>query len=279
MVLAIALCGCHQQSPTVSASGAAVKTGLSVGFDRNEYPGDTTMDGLRKDFNFAGYWLTPPPGETENSWVGKRPYLRQQGWGFLVLANGKVDAEILAAQRAGTNPGDLGRKDAAAAVASAKSEGFPAQTILFLDQEEGGALLTEQADYLLGWTEAVSATGYRAGIYASGQPVPAGGGKTIDTIRDVRARVQQGHLHPVAAFGYQDACPPAPGCTLKPKPLSDSGSMDLSVWQYAQSPRRPEITKSCAKTYATDDNCYAPGFPDIFVDLDAANSTDPSNGR
>jgi hypothetical protein len=61
--------------------------------------------------------------------------------------------------------------------------------------------------------------------------------------------------------------------------LSEAGEPDLIVWQYAQSPRRPENTKACAKTYAVDGNCYAPGFPTIFIDLDAASSADPSSGR
>jgi hypothetical protein len=80
-------------------------------------------------------------------------------------------------------------------------------------------------------------------------------------------------------FDAQDACPPAPGCVLAPKPLSASGTTELVAWQYAQSPRRPEITKSCGATYAADGNCYAPGFPTVFLDVDAAESGDPSKGR
>ena len=63
---------------------------------------------------------------------------------------------------------------------------------------------------------------------------------------------------------------------LKPK---DSGIMDASVWQYAQSPRRAEITKSCAATYASDNQCYAGVSPDLFLDLNLADSPDPSHGR
>jgi hypothetical protein len=168
---------------------------------------------------------------------------------------------------------------------AARHEGFPAQTILFLDQEEGGGLLDEQAAYLLAWTEAMATSGFRAGVYASGQPVPASHGKTITTIEDIRGRVESGKLHPVAFFDAQDACPPAPGCTLHPKPLASSGEMEMSpggplvVWQYAQSPQRKEITKACTATYAKDGNCYAPGFNDVFLDMDAANSPDPSHGR
>ncbi|HEX7157440.1 MAG TPA: hypothetical protein VF214_00390 [Edaphobacter sp.] len=49
--------------------------------------------------------------------------------------------------------------------------------------------------------------------------------------------------------------------------------------QYAQSPRRPELTRACAKTYAGDGNCYAADLPGIYLDLSLATSDDPSHGR
>jgi hypothetical protein len=308
----LAVCGCSRGRSTVSAAAprpaaevdpnAKVEPNAKVdpsigsvaggyrGFDRNDYPGDATMAALHNTFAFTGYWLTNPPGENANSWLGKRALLRQQGWGFLVLANGHLDAEILKANKLGTTPANLARKDAALAVSAARSEGFPAHTILFLDQEEGGNLLAEQAAYLLTWTEAVAASDYRPGVYASGQPVPngpprAGKAQTSTTIGDIRSRVNAVHLHEIAIFDAQDACPPAPGCTVQAKPLSASGEpilnagSELVAWQYAQSPRRPSLTKSCAKTYAADGNCYAPGFPTTFLDMDLASSADPSHGR
>jgi hypothetical protein len=237
------------------------------------------MAAMHNTFAFAGYWLTNPPGEDANSWTGKRAVLRQQGWGFLVLANGRLDAEIVKAEKRGVSPAELARKDAAVAVNAAKAEGFPPRAILFLDQEEGGRLLAEQAAYLLAWTEAVAASDYRAGVYASGQPVSDSPGKTITTIDDIRSQVRAGHLHEIAMFAAQDACPPAPGCTVHAKPLASSGEPDLTAWQYSQSPRRPEITAACASTYASDGNCYAPGFPGTFLDMDLAGSADPSHGR
>lgn len=267
---------------TQAAAGASpspTPAGTFVGFDRNDYPGDDTMASMRKVFSFTGYWLTNPPGENANTWAGKRGVLRSQGWGFLVLANGKLDAEILKAKKSGTSPAALGKRDASSAVAAARHEGFPAQTILFLDQEEGGRLLEEQAAYLLAWTEAVASSNYRPGVYASGQRVQDDPGVWIDTIEDIRARVKKGGLHEVAIFNALDQCPPSPGCTLHAKPLSAAPDLNLTAWQYSQSPRRPEITQSCGATYATDGNCYAPGFPQIFLDMDAADSADPSHGR
>jgi hypothetical protein len=270
-----ALLGCGGIAYVVAGASAHE----AVGFDCNEYPGDATMAAMHRQFAFTGYWLTKPPGDDSNTWIGKRMLLRQQGWGFLVLANGRLEEEILSAQEHGTPPGDLGRRDAAVAVAAAKREGFPAKTIIFLDQEEGGRLTDPQAGYLLGWTETVAATTFRPGVYASGERVEDSPGAWIDTIEDIRDRVKKGGLHEVAIFDAQDRCPPAPGCTVQAKPLAEAGEPDLVAWQYSQSPRRPSLTKSCAKTYAADGNCYATGFPNVLLDIDAARSSDPSNGR
>ena len=269
-------------------AGTSVGGGY-VGFDRNDYPGDALLPALRRHFAFAGYWLTDPPGETGNSWVGKRAAVRAAGFGFLVLANGKLDAEILKAGKAGTGPEALGRRDAALAVAAARREGFPAGTIVFLDQEQGGRLLAEQAAYLLAWTEAMAKSGYAPGVYGSGQPVddgpkPGGGRATITTAEDIRARVKAGGLHEVVLWVAQDACPPANGCVAQPPPIEASGTAGAAVWQYAQSPRRPEITKACARSYAPDGKCYVPGssgpeFKGMDVDLDLARTADPSRGR
>ena len=263
--------------------------GRSVGFDRNLYPGDDRLAELHHSFSFAGYWLTPPPGETANSWAGKRGVLRAAGFGFLVLANGRLEKEIL---KAGGAPDALGRADAAVAIAAARREGFPKATILFLDQEEGGRLTGPQMQYFFGWTEAVAASEYKAGAYVSGEPVADGPGKTISTALAIRETVANSHvgvdkakrafgnLHDVALWVYEDACPPAPGCVIAAAPALDASGIGNAVaWQYAQSPRRPDRTVSCAQTYAADGMCYAGATRDLFVDLDTAASDDPSHGR
>ena len=255
-----------------------------AGFDRNLYPGDDRLAQLHQHFAFAGYWLTPPPEETMNTWTGKRAVLRSAGFGFLVLANGKLDKEI---KDDDLGPEQLGRKDAAAAIAAAHREGFPDKTILFLDQEEGGRLLPEQAEYLLAWTEAVAASPFKPGAYLSGQPAPDGNGPdgkpaTITTAEDVRQQIAAKHLHPVTFWVAQDTCAPAgpaPGCVLPPPAIQQSGTPGADIWQYAQTPRRPDLTKSCSKTYAPDNNCYAGATPHLFLDLNVATSPDPSHGR
>lgn len=250
-----------------------------LGFDRNDYPGDQALPALRRTFAFVGYWLNNPPGKQQNDWRGRRDVLRRQGFGFLVLFNGRLDAEIVKARKSGTAAAALGKGDAAAAIAAAQREGFPKSTILFLDQEEGGRLLPEQAGYLFAWTEAVARSGYRPGVYASGQPVNEGHGHTITTAEDIRAHVAAQHLHEIALWIAQDACPPSNGCTLEPPPMAASGTPDAVVWQYAQSPRRRAITAACAQSYAADGNCYVAGSPGVFLDLDSASSQDPSHGR
>jgi glycoside hydrolase-like protein len=258
-----------------------------IGFDANEYPGDDLLPALRKQFAFTGYWLNNPPGADHNPWAGKRDILLRNGFGFLVAANGRLDKEILKAQKSGKKPATLGAEDAAFAVAAALREGFPARTILFLDQEEGGRLLPEQAEYLLGWTEGVARTTYRPGVYASGQPVddgkgPGGRPATITTIQDIRAHVTAAHLHEIAFWVAQDACPPAPGCVIDSAqpPVPDlSGTLDADAWQFAQSPRRKSFTKACGATYSRDGNCSAPGLPQFDLDLNASASPDPSHGR
>jgi hypothetical protein len=297
---ALGLTACHGGSPdapvaakpSVESRLAALEqtvpanaNGEYVGFDRNGYPGDNRLVELHQSFAFAGYWLNNPPGETKNNWVGKRQKLRDAGFGFLVLWNGRIEAEIKRATAKGGLTADaLGKNDAAAAIAAAKREGFPAQTILFLDQEEGARLTPVQDAYFFGWTEAVAASGFRPGAYVSGKPAPDGngpGGKpvTITTAQNVKDEVAARHLHPVVLWVVQDQCPPAPGCTLQAAKVRDSGTIDAEVWQYALTPREPELTRACVQTYAKDGSCYAGATTDLFVDLDVAKSSDPSHGR
>src|SRR5450756_2009318 len=135
-----------------AAESPRVESHSYVGFDRNDYPGDAALGVLRQHFSFVGYWLNNPPGEKSNSWVGKREVLVKHGFGFLVLVNGKEDAAILKLRKTtGRSAEAIGQQDAEIALRAAKSDHFPAGTILFLDQEEGGRLLPEQAEYLFGW--------------------------------------------------------------------------------------------------------------------------------
>jgi hypothetical protein len=249
--------------------------GAYPGFDLNTYPGDAALPFLRKTFYFAGYWLSPPPGATRNTWVGKRQLLVSRKFGFLLLYRGPQASELKSSSQA-TNRGTA---DATEAAATAKKERFPPHAIIFLDIEEGGRLPAKYHAYLHAWVDALARAGYRSGVYCSGMPVNEGHGVTIITSDDIRNNIGKRDL---AYFVYNDACPPAPGCVVPhaPPPPSASGIPYAAVWQFAQSPRRKEFTERCAATYHTDGNCYAPGdnAHAWFLDLNSGASPDPSSG-
>jgi len=244
-----------------------------LGFDRNDYPGDENLAALRRTFSFAGYWLNVPPRAASNSWVGKRKAIRAAGFGFLVLFNGRLDAELKKADAAA-----LGRSDAEAALAAARREGFPNRTVIFLDQEEGGRMLPEQKAYIYAWVDSVNAGEFRAGIYCSSIAV-AEGPATVIAAEDIR---QDAGRRKILYWVANDACPPSPGCTFPrnaPRPAA-SGIAFADIWQYAQSPRRKDFGGTCSG-YAVDGECYAPGLAEkrVHVDVNSADSEDPSRGR
>lgn len=245
-----------------------------LGFDRNEYPGDQNLAGFRRTFSYTGYWLNVPPGAKSNTWTGKRKVVQAAGFGFLVLFNGRLDAQL----KKGRDPGELGRLDASNAVNSAKREGFREGTIIFLDQEEGGRMLPEQKAYIYAWVDGVNASGFRAGIYASGIAASEGHGVTVITAEDIH---QNARGRNIVYWVTNDACPPSPGCAFPkraPAP-SESGVGFAEVWQFAQTPKRRDVAGGCPANYDRDGSCYAPGGARIFVDVNSAWSGDPSRGR
>lgn len=241
-----------------------------LGFDKNDYPGDDLLPVLHKTFAFTGYWLNNPPGMASNPWAGKRASLRAAGFGFVILFNGRTDAQLK-----GRDASALGAADAKAAIQAAQAEGFPPHAILFLDEEEGGRLLAEQTAYLNMWFAGVEKAGWRAGIYCSGIDVPDGQ-STISTARDVASRFPD-----VKLWIFNDQCPPAPGCVAEATGPASGGIKDALIWQYARSPRSHEAG-SCKVGYAADQNCYAPGLPHsgkTQIDMNTSSQADPSAGR
>jgi hypothetical protein len=248
-----------------------------LGIDRNDYPGDSSMAAMRKTFAFTGYWLSNPPGSNRNTWQGKRKQLQQMGYGFLLLFNGREYQQL----KASGNAARVGASDAMATLEAAKREGFPKNAIIFLDQEQGGRMLPEQRAYIHAWVDGVVRGGYRAGVYCSGIPSRESAGVSVVTANDIREHAGSREIH---FFVSNDECGPSPGCVFPnraPKP-AESGVMFAEVWQFAQSPRRPEMTASCRQTYAQDGNCYPPGVSPtsgLHVDVDTATTADPSQAR
>ena len=256
----------------MAAGGVEAQTYL--GFDRNNYPGDANLNTLHQTFAYTGYWLNNPPGENSNSWVGHRGAVESAGFGFLVLFNGRLYSDLKSVAKAQ----QLGKADALIAVSSARREGFPRGTIIFLDQEQGGRMLPEQKAYIYAWVDAIIAAGFGAGIYCSGMASPDE--QHVVTAEDIR---HSAGTRQITYWATNDACPPSPGCTFSQRPPTpaQSGIDFAEIWQFAQSPQRRDVATRCTG-YNHDGSCYPPGASaaqGLHVDLNTANSPDPSQGR
>jgi Rv2525c-like, glycoside hydrolase-like domain len=280
-VLLVATISCALPPSSRAQQKARVRSSAAMaylGFDANDYPGDAILRRLRQTFAFSGYWLNDAPGKprTESdTWLGHRAALAQQTFGFLVLFNGRLDREL----KSPANARAMGANDARAAVDTAKREGFPPGTVIFVDQEEGGSMDAAQMAYLLAWFDGVTAAEFRSGLYCSGMASKEGD-EIVLTANYVRERAG---TRKIVYFVYNDACPPSPGCAyLANPPLpAASGVPFAAVWQISQSPRRRKLTRTCSTTYSRDGNCYPPGMGpgSPFIDIDTATSADPSSGR
>jgi Domain of unknown function (DUF1906) len=266
---------CIGTAATLATGGAAQSPPSTyLGFDRNEYAGDANLKTLHQTFSYAGYWLNNPPGEKTNTWAGHRAAVESAGFGFLVLFNGRLYAQL----KTVANATRLGKSDAQAAASAAQREGFPRATIVFLDQEQGGRMLPEQKAYIYAWVDSVIAAGFRAGIYCSGTPDTDN--ENVVTAEDIR---QNAGRREIVYWVTNDACPPAPGCAFPQHPPSpaESGVRFADAWQFAQSPRRKDVAGRCSN-YSRDGNCYPPGVAPalrLHLDLNTATSPDPSHGR
>jgi len=251
-----------------------------LGFDRNIYPGDDALPILRKTFSFASYWLSPPPGETTNTWTGKREILRKYGFGFAVLFRGREEKNFKSIEDAAAK----GEEDAAAAVEEAQKEGFSSQTIIYMDIEEGGRLSPKYHNYIMQWLWRVSPANFRGGFYCSAIPVKEGRNVSITTCEDIYEDLWR-HSREFSLWAYNDACPPSQGCTHPPNspnpnvPERRFCEVCVDIWQFAQSPKRKEFASRCPG-YARDNNCYAPGDTAHrwHLDVNTSTSPDPSGG-
>jgi hypothetical protein len=276
LLAAATLLACHaapKDSAALAPANAPDPPRYFLGFDRNDYPGDVAMKLLRKDFAFAGFWLSPPPGEKSSSWSGKHELLHSLGYGFLPLYLGPDSARLKSAGGAKRQ----GASDAKKAAFAAATEGFAAGSIIFLDIEEGGRLTPEYHAYLKAWSEELRRASFRPGAYCSGMPVREGRSVVITTADDIASDPDAADF---TFWIYNDQCPPSPGCVFPSEPPNPakSGIANAAVWQFAQSPRRKEYTARCLAKYAPDGNCYAPSDAKHawFLDVNSATSADPS---
>jgi len=245
-----------------------------LGFDANDYPGDEVLPILRKTFSFASFWLGPAPGEKRTTWLGKRAILQSQGFGFLVLYNGRSSHKLKSVPDARQK----GILDAQTAANLARQQGFPYGIVIFLDIEEGGRLPENYHEYVRAWFDELARLRFHAGAYCSGVPVDEGQGQTIITANDLLDHLGGRKL---VLWVFNDACPPSPGCVFSNIPPVAQSGTSADVWQYAQSPRRKERTANCASSYAPDGNCYAPSDTahKWFIDANVAKTPNPSAPR
>jgi hypothetical protein len=142
-------------------------------------------------------------------------------------------------------------------------------------------MLPEQKAYIYAWMDGIAASGFSAGIYCSGISAAKEGGEDVVTADDIR---QNAGARNIVFWVTNDACPPSPGCAFPKKAPNpaDSGIRFADVWQFAQSPKRPEVAASCPANYNSDGNCYPPGISaaqHLHIDVNTATTADPSHGR
>lgn len=216
-----------------------------LGFDTMDYPGDSAMQSwwTGTPFEFCGFYLGGPYynfGQA-SPWIPKRNYLRGLGYGFLVLYLGRQsDSSNLTSAQGVTDAND--------AASLAQSAGFPTNTIIYLDVEQGGTLSPAFITYIDSWINQINNnTNYRPGVYCSYQ--------TSDQINN--------SIHVNCQFAcYNINVPPSPG-NATPSPAPDPtgcGVIYALDWQYAQN------------VYRTYNGVQ------LKVDLNTATTTNPSNG-
>ena len=217
------------------------------GFDISIYPGDTQMSAFwtNTPFWYTGFYLGPVAHRNNDiSWMNKRTYLKNLGYGFLVIYFGRQqsDSGLTFSQ---------GQTDADNAHTLASNAGFPSGTYIFLDVEDGGTLSAAYMNYISGWVQRIdsTATPYWAGIYSSYY-------QTADQIKNALSG------YTLKSWCYNVNVPPSSGCnfpTTAPNP-ANCGVSYAAVWQLAT---------NCSKTYNSQT---------LSIDVDTALSQNPSVG-
>ncbi len=185
-----------QAAATVAQVAAAVtgqdapladeaKAGKNLGFDTHTFPGEKTMRAWKNapgaPYSWVGYYL-PSPCHKDASWTGKRQLLTDMGWGLAVVYVGQqtwgrspkapTAARVAQLARSGVlcNAALLGSirgaADGADAIAVTRREGFPPQSIVFLDIERMEKMPDAMRQYYKAWAKVLLADGsFRPGVY------------------------------------------------------------------------------------------------------------------
>ena len=137
------------------------------GIDCDHYPGDSTMALLRArgQFRVTCLYLAHVPGSQDKSWIAKRDFLANNGWGFIPTYVGAQNA-------AAVLDAPTGKLHAGEAASLMEKAGFAASSIVCLDMESGDVPASAYADYVSGWIDALPAAGFTPAVYCSHLVVP-----------------------------------------------------------------------------------------------------------
>ena len=216
-----------------------------AGFDSSEFLGAAAMAWLKANTNllWSGYYLGPAPSHASQSWMGNRAVLVGAGWG---LAPVYVGQQIGGPGRhvVSSTQGNLDGHDAAGLM---KKEGFPAGSYVYLDLEDGPPFVSPRTDYVKAWADAVTAEGFKAGIYCS-HGFAADAHTLCPDARIWAYKVETTAVHTFPGTNFPDPHPA--GC----------GYPGAFAWQLGQ---------NCRLNLAGE-------IPAMLVDLNSAMTPDPS---
>ncbi len=164
-------------SLSTSARGQeAIKDDYILGVDNSGYPGDEAIKWFQEsnERRFVGLYLTHwnPKNNAiheDGSWISKRQYLAERGWGFLPCYMGKQPPGAggkkypifpMSTAQDGT---DLGNQ----AAALMKKAGFQTGSVVYLDVEAPVDEASPYLNYIKSWQRSVAKAGYYPGLYCS----------------------------------------------------------------------------------------------------------------
>lgn len=216
------------------------------GVDASEFPGQAEMNWLRANTNadWCGYYLAPAPSHSSTSWMGRRASLKAAGWGLAPTYLGQQLAG-LGSHKVSAGQGQIDGGDAARLMTA---EGFAPGAYVYLDLEDGPPFSEPRIGYVDRWISAVSANGFRPGVYCS-HSIAAAVHQLSDTVRIWAYKVETSAQHPFPGTNFPDLHPS--GC----------GYTGAYMWQLGQ---------NCRLSLGT----VPPTTP--LVDLNTALSPDPS---
>jgi Domain of unknown function (DUF1906) len=211
-----------------------------AGFDRCDCPDLEQMQDLfdRSNLTFCGFYL-PAPSQPGTTWIGKREALVNIGFGIAPLYVGQQ----ITGPGAHNTDAEHGYTDGLDAVADMINEGFPPDSFIYLDLENGPPFTPEQQDYVGAWVDTVEDNGFRAGVYCS----YLFGGE-VKALRP-SARIWVFHVPTTAVHDLA-------GTQFSEKSPSGSGYSGADIWQH-------------------DNMVQLTDFGSLLVDLNTSHYRDP----